>query len=295
MSQFFRTKLGAFVLFLIFAVVSQALDYGLGWLVFERLKLVNTSNLEWRPTLFMIFEGLTLVAVLIATFVVARLGSRPLRDLTFNPIGWPAKILEGSLWGLALPTLLILAIWSFGGFSWGSLNLHGSALATYGIGWLVAFFGVGLAEEATFRGPALRLLNDSIGFWPAAVVTSFLFALAHAGKPHEKLVDLLSVGLIGLFAAYTVKRTGSLWWAIGFHALFDYAALFLYGAPNSGNHGGQPIATRFLTGGYHGPEWLTGGILGIEASFLVFPLLAIAWATFTLATIRGTAIKEEET
>jgi len=294
MKRFFSTRPGAFVLLLILLVVSEAVGFALEWLVFDVLKLIDAEHLDWRPSLFIIFESLTFLGILAGAIVVAKLGPRSLRELTFDPKGWPAKLLEGSLWGLAMPTVLIVAIAMLGGFTFGSLAMHGTTLIQYVVAWLVASFFLGLAEEAMFRGPALRLLIDAIGFWPAAIVSSFLFAWVHyVNKPHENLQDLLSIGLIGLFLCYTVKRTGSLWWAVGFHALFDYAALFLYGAPNSGNHGGQPLATKLLTGGYHGPVWLTGGILGIEASYLIFPLLAIATATY-VATMRGT-LKEEET
>src|SRR5205085_4807195 len=117
-------------------------------------------------------------------------------------------------------------------------------------------------------------LGEAIGFWPAAIVLSLIFAAVHYFfKPMENIADAASVGLLGLFMSYTVLRTGAIWFAVGFHALFDYAAIYLFGAPNSGNRG-QPIATKLLTGSYHGPHWLTGGPLGVEASWLVFTVIA---------------------
>ncbi len=107
-------------------------------------------------------------------------------------------------------------------------------------------------------------------------------------KPGENLADAFSVGLLGLFMAFTVIRSGSIWYAVGFHALFDYAALFLYGAPNSGNQG-QPVPTKLLTGGYHGAARLTGGNLGIEASWLVFPVIAALFLGYPLATRKSAA------
>ena len=76
--------------------------------------------------------------------------------------------------------------------------------------------------------------------------------------------------------------------AVGFHALFDYAAMFLYGAPNSGNKG-QPIPTKLLTGTFHGAPWLTGGPLGIEASWLAFPMIVLLFLGYHLATRRSAA------
>jgi hypothetical protein len=96
----------------------------------------------------------------------------------------------------------------------------------------------------------------------------------------ENIADALSVSLIGLFMSLNVWRTGSIWFAFGFHAPFDYAALYIFGAPNSGNRGGTPIDTRLLSGTFHGPSWLTGGPLGVEANWLVFPVIALLFLIF---------------
>ena len=50
----------------------------------------------------------------------------------------------------------------------------------------------------------------------------------------EGWVGALSVMLFGIFAAFTLQRTGSLWFAIGFHAATDYAETFIYSVPDSG-------------------------------------------------------------
>ncbi len=52
----------------------------------------------------------------------------------------------------------------------------------------------------------------------------------------------------------------------------DFADLVLYAAPNTGN-GGRPLPGHLLNVNYRGPEWLTGGVCGMEAS--VFSLLTV--------------------
>jgi membrane protease YdiL (CAAX protease family) len=231
---------------------------------------------------------LTALAVLVASIIVARLGRRSMRELGYAAANAGKLLLAGSVVGIVAPMLLIAAIAALGGFSFGSVAVHGTRLAAYALAWLAAMFGIGLAEEMSFRGPQFLLLGEAIGLWPAALVISLIFAGMHYFlKPGENLADGLSVGLLGLFMAFTVIRTGSIWFAVGFHALFDYVALYVLGAPNSGNNG-QPLATRLLTGGYHGPAWLTGGRLGIEASWLVFPIIALLFIGFHFATRRST-------
>jgi membrane protease YdiL (CAAX protease family) len=284
MQRFFRTRLGAFVLFLIFIVLSQLIEWGLGTLAL-RLHLVDISDRTWRPSLFIAFEGVTALAALGASFAIVAIGRRSMRELGYAGNGAGKLIVAGSALGAAAPMLLIAAIVALGGFTFGAFAMHGTQLAAYTLAWLVAMFGIGLAEELTFRGPAFLLLGETIGLWPAAIVASAIFAALHYfGKPGENLADALSVGLLGLFMAFTVIRTGSIWFAVGFHALFDDVALYVLGAPNSGNHAGEPLPTRLLTGGYHGPAWLTGGKLGIEASWLVFPIIALLFVGFHFAT-----------
>src|SRR5207247_2546236 len=83
-----------------------------------------------------------------------------------------------------------------------------------------------LAEEFAFRGYPQFTLASGIGFWRAAALLSLVFGGLHYFlKPMENLADFASVGLIGLFLCLTLRRTGSLWFAVGFHAGFDYAAL----------------------------------------------------------------------
>lgn len=285
MQRFFRTRLGAFVLFLIVAILPDVL-IGVPIYVLVKMHVIQMPEMSFRPTLFFIAETLTIAGVSIATFIVMKLGGRSLRELGFAAQNGGTLIVAGSALGIAAPMLLIGVIAALGGFTFGTFAMHGTQLAAYALAWLAAMFALGLAEELAFRGPALFLLDDSIGPWAAAFVTSAIFVWAHAGKPGENVADLTSVGLIGLFLAFTIIRTGSIWFAVGFHALFDYVALYVLGAPNSGNHGGEPIATRLLTGSYHGPAWLTGGKLGIEASWLIFPIIALMFAVFFLLPVR---------
>lgn len=290
MHRFFRTRLGAFVLFLIVAVLPDVI-VGVPIYALLKLGIVKQPDMTWRPTLFLIAESLTIAGVFLASLVVAKLGGRSLRELGYAMKDAGRLVFAGSLLGIAAPMLLIAAIAALGGFTFGTFAMHGTQLVAYTLAWLAAMFALGLAEEMASRGPALFLLGDAIGLWPAALVTSAIFVALHASKPGENAADLTSVGLLGLFMAFTVIRTGSIWFAVGFHALFDYAALYVLGAPNSGNHAGQPIPTRLLTGGYHGPAWLTGGKLGIEASWLIFPIIALMFLGFHLATRRSARLQ----
>jgi hypothetical protein len=52
--------------------------------------------------------------------------------------------------------------------------------------------------------------------------------------------------------------------------------------PNTGNNG-QSLAGHLLNVSYHGPDWLTGGPRGPEASALQFLVLAFMFLAFARA------------
>jgi uncharacterized protein len=182
---------------------------------------------------------------------------------------------QGCLIGLAEISVLIGLIAAFGGYSFGDLALHGKEVLRWGMLWAVFFIFVGLFEEFLFRGYTQYTLADSIGFWPAAVVLSCSFGAVHLGNPGEGWVGAAGVVAIGMVFAFTLRRTGNLWLAVGWHASFDFGETFLYSVPNSG----LVLEGHLSNASLHGPNWLTGGTVGPEGSvfsFLTMGILAIA-------------------
>ncbi|HEY6938858.1 MAG TPA: CPBP family intramembrane glutamic endopeptidase, partial [Terriglobales bacterium] len=183
---------------------------------------------------------------------------------------------EGMLWGIVAISVLMAALHGAHAFDYGKFVLHGYYLLKWGVFWGVFFLFVGLFEEFTFRGYTLFTLTSGVGFWPAAVFLSFLFGAIHLGNAGEEWVGGLAAGLIGLWLALTVRRTGTLWLAIGFHLSFDWGETFLYSVPNSGT----VMPGHLLSSHFHGPRWLTGGSVGPEGSVLVFVLIALLFVAF---------------
>ena len=237
---------------------------------------------DWTPRSFMIVEGLTFATALVATLVLAAVDRQPLARYGYAAHDGFALGAEGALWGFVSVAALVGAIAVLGGYELRGFAVHGPALAARAAAWLAAMLLIGLAEEAWFRGALLAALGDGLGFWPASILLSLGFgALHYFGKPMENLADAASVTLIGLFFCFTVRRTGSLWFAAGFHLAFDFAAMPLFGAPNTGN-GGHPVSAPILASAFRGADWLTGGVRGVEASLLVFVVIAALYAAFAV-------------
>jgi uncharacterized protein len=135
--------------------------------------------------------------------------------------------------------------------------------------WLVLIIG-------RVRSGARSENSNVIGFWPAAILLSLLFGRVHLDNPGEGWVGAAGVVAIGLIFAFTLRRTGNLWLAVGWHASFDFGETFLYSVPNSGIVFQGHLSNASLL---QGKAWLTGGTVGPEGSvfsFLTMGILAIA-------------------
>jgi membrane protease YdiL (CAAX protease family) len=215
-----------------------------------------------------------LVIVLIMTGVAGRLERRRI-----DSYGLPvSEAFGGFFWDGALLGFLTIIFVELGmlftrGMRVHGLALHGAEMITAPVLWLAAMSLVGLAEEYVFRGYALQSLWRGAGFWPAALITTALFAGAHLSKPHENAIDIGMIFVLGVLLCLSVRVTGSLWWAVGWHAAFDFGQFFIIGTPN----GGQVPVGRLFDATFPGPAWITGGELGTEASYFMIPAAAVTF------------------
>ena len=161
-----------------------------------------------------------------------------------------------------------------GHFHIDSMALTGSSGLRWALAWGATFLAVSLSEELTFRGYLLFTMSRRLRFWPAALFMSVAFGVAHLGNHGENWLGILQVVATGLLFCLMIRRTGNLWFAIGFHAAWDWAETFFYGTPDSGLLG----VGRFLNSSVQGPNWLTGGSAGPEGSILAFLILLVCAA-----------------
>ncbi|HEU5414232.1 MAG TPA: CPBP family intramembrane glutamic endopeptidase [Candidatus Angelobacter sp.] len=273
-----RFLLFSIVFFIIQSVFSEIVD-----LVVNHFRFTIPA---WpNAKVLLVQDVITLMAVVAATLIMARLERRRLCDYgipgrnSFSRLFW-----SGAIFGFAAVSLLIALIGLAGGYSPGHLNLQGSALLIAASWWVLASLAIGFTEEIVFRAYPQFTLASGMGFWPAAALISVAFgALHYFTKSDERWTDWASVSLIAMFACLTLRRTGDLRFAIGFHAAFDWAAIYFYSGPNGGN----VAADRLLTASFHGSNSITGGPLGPEASLLVFPVIALLFFSFHLVYRRA--------
>jgi membrane protease YdiL (CAAX protease family) len=184
----------------LFFVIGRLVRMGL-----ERVHLPDYPPLH--PMDLVIGEGGTLVVALIATAIMASFEHRRLavygiprlRDL-FGRLFW-----SGVIWGLVMPSAVILLIFLGGGYHVHGLNVTGVALFKFAGLWLFANLLIGLSEEITFRGYFLYTLADGIGFWPAALVNAIGFGALNPKKLKGAKPYTIA---FTVWAAFVVIRVG---------------------------------------------------------------------------------------
>ena len=234
-------------------------------------------------------EMFQLGLVLFATWIMGRIEGRNLTDygLQWGPLS-ARRLVTGAIWGLLFMSLLIAILFGTHHLVFAGVLLRPLSALAYGVFWAVNFLLVGLFEESLFRGylqsvttrcvaglvrkvmPRLRRA-DAAGFWIAAVLISFGFGVVHQTNPGESPIGLLCAGLAGLMFAFTLWRTGSLWWAIGLHAAWDWAQSYLFGVADSGT----VSAGHLLASHPAGSVLLSGGSTGPEGSLFVLPVMLL--------------------
>lgn len=217
------------------------------------------------------------LSAFLPAWIMSRLERRPL-----GVYGLPARGVFGKqfwlgcLFGFSEIFVLIGLIAAQGGYSFGSLAEHGGSIAKWALFWGGFFIVVALFEEFFFRGYTLYTLADGVGFWPAAILLAVSFGAVHKQNLGEDWVGVAGVCFVGLFWSFTLKRTGSLWFALGMHASFDFGETFLFSVPDSGMIFPGHLSNATL----HGPNWLTGGTPGPEGSVFDFLILAVFFLVF---------------
>ncbi len=258
--------------FLAFVVLVMGLNLlvGMGLEALSKTPLVSRSWFDiLGPGQMIVAEIGLLVPVLVATYVMARFEHRSILDYGFSPSPRARGLyVEGCIVAVAMAGICAILMIAFGGMQIHGLGLSGAQWLVFPVGWLVAMLLVGFTEEAMFRGYGLFALARGMGFWPSAVVLTLLFGAAHLGKQGENAVDIGSILFIGFTICVSLWRTGSLWFAAGFHFAFDFMQFFVIGTRN----GSQTPQGTLLNVSFSGPAWVNGGPLGTEASYFIFPL-----------------------
>lgn len=255
----------------LFIIVLVLVGFGLGSLVHHLAPHLMKRGSALTPGGAAIGEGLTIVALLIATGVMGLIERKSVFAYGYKGEARTVRFVSGLVWGFIAITVLVFALYADGLLAFDGRLLHGGAIWKDAAEWAGVFLLVGISEESTLRGYLQWTMARGVGFWWGALLFSFLFGFLHRSNPGESPVGLASAGLIGLVFCLSIWYTGSLWWAVGFHAAWDWGQSYFYGTMDSGLAAQGHLFSEHPVGNL---LW-TGGKTGPEGSLLILPLIGL--------------------
>jgi hypothetical protein len=248
------------------------------------LKLAGFSRDQFTPAglVYIQFAVQVGCSVLAYLFLVRVVESR-----------WPAELgirglvrgtVLGAIAGVALISIVVLLLWACGSYR----VIAADASIDWWTPLLTAGFGAAISEEIITRGVLFRITEEGLGTVWALVISALFFGGAHIFNAGATVWSSLAIAIeAGLLLGMLYHVTNSLWPCIGLHMGWNFAQGTLWGIPVSGTR-----VPTFLTSERSGPEWLTGGIWGAEASVLaVLVCFAATMLLFMAAYRRGTFVR----
>jgi len=224
------------------------------------------------------------IALVLAVYklLIVRLGERPRDDLP--PRGALPDLGKGIGVGVALFSAVVGVAAILGVYRiTGRGDLSGFVLALMNTAILPGFM-----EELLFRGILFRWIEEFACSWAALVITAALFGLAHILNANATWFSSFAIAVeAGLLLGGAYMLTRSLWLPIGLHAAWNFTQGEIFGVPVSGG-AVQGLIRSTLTG----PDLLSGGGFGLEASVIALVIATAAGIWFVWAAARrGEVVK----
>ncbi len=213
--------------------------------------------------------------------LVKAIERRPMHELSLRDLPTLGSI--GVLLGAALFSTVVLVLWLAGSYHVTGSNPDAD--------WLPAVLSVGISagvgEEIITRGVLFRIVEEGLGTWWALAISALFFGAAHIFNPGATLWSSLAIAIeAGVLLALLYHVTRSLWACIGLHAAWNIMQGTVFGIPVSGTG-----ARGWLVSERTGPDWLSGGVFGAEASVVALILCSCCSALLLIIALRrGTIV-----
>lgn len=209
-------------------------------------------------------------------------------DAEFSGPGGAAELGRGLATGFAVFAAMTGVVWLLGGITFDGVRGMGKL-------WSLLTMAIlsGVMEEILFRGVLFRQLERLTGSWISLGLTAALFGLLHIGNPGATWFSSFAIALeAGLLLGGAFMLTQRLWFPVGIHAAWNFTQGWVFSVPVSGGKApeGLLLTTR------NGPDWLTGGAFGLEASAVAMVVATaagagMAWLAWKRGNVRPPAWK----
>ncbi|HEY6985623.1 MAG TPA: type II CAAX endopeptidase family protein [Rhodanobacteraceae bacterium] len=213
---------------------------------------------------------LIMIAVLATYSIFVRgIERRPVVELGLT--GAAGEYGSGLALGVALFSLTMLVLWSFGNVEFAAAG-GWQALGYPLLDALIA----AVTEETLMRGVLFRIVEESLGSWIALALSAAVFGALHAFNPGATPTSSIAIALeAGVLLAAVFMVTRRLWMVMGLHTAWNFTEGGIFGASVSGGDAHGMLSSRF-----QGSDVLTGGAFGPEASIVAVLICFAAGVVF---------------
>ena len=237
-----------------YVVTMAALSFLIGSLAYSLGWYAKTAD----PLLHALADLLSRAAPALLAYLILVRGveRRPVAELSLRTL--PAQGGLGLLIGVGLMSIAVAVLWLLG-----SYHVLGT---NPGADWvpavLVVGIGAALGEEIISRGVLFRIVEEGLGTWWALAISALFFGAAHIGNPGATAWSSAAIAIeAGILLGLLYHVTRSLWICMGMHLGWNLMQGTVFGIAVSGTRADGLLVSRLT-----GPDWLSGGGFGAEAS-----------------------------
>lgn len=263
-------------------VIYAALVFGIGYVVHDGLVMLGWMSKTATPLqhALAVLSMQLLSTVISYVILVLLIERRRMHELSLRTV--PTYGAAGLLAGFLIFSIVVGLLWLFGSYHVLGVNADVNWLPAV----LVAGLGAGIGEEVLTRGALYRIVEEGLGTWWALAISAIFFGGAHIFNPGASLWSSLAIAIeAGILLALVFHVTRTLWACIGLHAAWNITQGTIYGIPVSGSD-----AKGWLISSRTGPDWLSGGAFGAEASVVALAVCTSVSVVLLLIALRRKSI-----
>lgn len=245
--------------------------------------MMGISNGFWKiryadSPLMAIAMAALMAALAFAVYIafVKFIERRPVSELALPMMGLELGL--GVLFGAGLYTLCVLVLMVLGVYRIEGINPLAMLLPSVAMA-----LSSGVFEELLHRGTIFRNVEELLGSWIALLVSALFFGFRHLSNADGNIVGAIAITIeAGLLLAAVYLLTRRLWLSIGFHIAWN----FTQGGIFSGSVSGAFEQPGLFKAVIEGPELLTGGKFGMEATIVALLIGTTAGLVMLVIAVR---------